>query len=52
MVYKGYILGTTPPPRMPVTTRMIPFLVGNPYEPSIVAVTGWGVDSSKVIPSL
>jgi len=25
-------LGTTPPPRMPVTTRIIPFLVGNPYK--------------------
>ena len=26
-------LGTNPPPRMPVTTRIIPFLVGNPYKP-------------------
>ena len=22
----------------------IPFLVGNPYKPSFVTVTGWGVD--------
>ena len=27
-----------------VTTRIIPFLVGNPYKPSFVTVTGWGVD--------
>ena len=26
------------------TTRIIPFLVGNPYKPSFVTVTGWGVD--------
>ena len=25
-------------------TRIIPFLVGNPYKPSLVTVTGWGVD--------
>ena len=38
-----------PPPRMPVTTRIIPFLVGNPYKPSFVTVTGWGVDQSYII---
>ena len=26
-----------------VTTRIITFLVGNPYKPSFVTVTGWGV---------
>ncbi len=36
-----------PPPRMPVTTRFFPFLVGNPYKPSFVTVTGWGVDRRK-----
>ena len=36
-------IGTTPHP-VTVTTRMIPFLVGNPYKPSFVTVTGWGVD--------
>ena len=25
-----------------VTTRIITFLVGNPYKPSFVTVTGWG----------
>ena len=37
-----------PPPRMPVTTRIIPFLVGNPYKPSFVTVTGWGVDRNYI----
>ena len=27
-----------------VTTRIIAFLVGNPYKPSFATVTGWGVD--------
>ena len=31
-----------PPPRMPVTTRIIPFLVVNPYKLSFATVTGWG----------
>ena len=38
-------LGTTPHP-VTVTTRIITFLVGNPYKPSFVTVTGWGVDLS------
>ena len=29
-----------PPPRMPVTTRIITFLVGNPHKPSFPTVTG------------
>jgi len=36
-----------PPPRIPVTTRIITFLVilvGNPYKPSLSTVTGWGLD--------
>ena len=33
-----------PPPPVTVTTRNIPVLVGNPYKPSFVTVTGWGVD--------
>ena len=36
-------LRSTPHP-VTVTTRIIPFLVGNPYKPSFVTVTGWGVD--------
>ena len=39
----GTYLGTTPHP-VTVTTRIIPFLIGNPYKPSFVTVTGWGVD--------
>ena len=39
----GVFLGTTTPPRW-VTTRIIPFLVGNPYKASFVTVTGWRVD--------
>jgi len=37
-------LGTTPPHPVTVTTKNIPVLVGNPYKPSFVTVTGWGVD--------
>ena len=40
--------GTTPHP-VTVTTRIISFLVGNPYKPSFVTVTGWGVDRTEVI---
>ena len=29
---------------MPVTTRIVTFSIGNPYKPSFVTVTGWGVD--------
>ena len=39
------LLGITwvvPPPRMPVTTRIITFLVGDPYKPSFATVTGRG----------
>ena len=38
-----------PPPRMPVTIRIIPFLIGNPYNPSFVTVTGWGVDPKDTL---
>ena len=33
-----------PPTQKTITTRIIPFLVGNPYKPSLETVTGWGVD--------
>ena len=36
-------LRSTPHP-VTVTTRIITFLVGNPYKPSFATVTGWGVD--------
>ena len=39
----GISIGTTPHP-VTVTTRIITFLVGNPYKPSFATVTGWGVD--------
>jgi len=31
-----------PTPRMPVTTRIIPFLMGNPYKTLFVTVTWFG----------
>ena len=34
---------STPHP-LTVTTRIITFLVGNPYKPLFATVTGWGVD--------
>ena len=37
-----------PPPRIPVTTRIIIFLVGDPYKPSFATVTGRG-DNPKYI---
>ncbi len=36
---------STPHP-VTVTTRIVTFLVGNPYKPSFATVTGWGVDPS------
>ena len=36
-------LGVAPLP-VRVTTRIITFLVGNPYKASFATVTGWGVD--------
>ena len=33
-----------PPPRMPVTSRIITCLLGNPYKPLFTTVTGWRVD--------
>ena len=37
-----YIPWVVPPPRMPVTTRIITFLVGDSYKPSFATVTGRG----------
>ena len=37
---------TTPHP-VTVTTRIITFLVGNPYKPSFATATGRGVDLTK-----
>ena len=39
--YRCIYIGTTPHP-VRVTTRTITFLVGDPYKPSFVTVTGWG----------
>ena len=44
----GQYLGSTPHP-VTITTRIIQFLVGNPYKPSFVTVTGRGVDPSNTI---
>ena len=41
-----YVGSTTHP--VTVTTRIITFLVGNPYKPSFVTVTGRGVDQIHV----
>ena len=41
-------LRSTPHP-VTVTTRIITFLVGNPYKPSFATVTGWGVDPTYII---
>ena len=41
--FKNPQFRSTPHP-LTVTTRIITFLVGNPYKPSFATVTGWGVD--------
>ena len=43
----GAYLGLSPLP-VTVTTRIITFLIGNPYKPSFVTVTGWGVDRKHI----
>ena len=45
----GLYIGTTPHP-VTVTTRttLLHFLIGNPYKPSFVTVTGWGVDLTYI----
>ena len=43
LFYYLIYLRSTPHP-VTVTTRIITFLVGNPYKPSFATVTGWGVD--------
>ena len=43
MEHLGVYFRSTPHP-ITVTTRIITFLVGNPYKPSFATVTGWGVD--------
>ena len=40
--------GNTPHP-VTVIARIIPFVVGNPYKPSFVTVTGRGVDQRYII---
>ena len=43
-----YIIGWNYPHPVTVTTRIITFLVGNPYKPSFATVTGWGVDPKYI----
>ena len=47
-----YIYIRSTPHPVTVTTRIITFLVRNPYKPSFATVTGWGVDPiySIIIP--
>ena len=40
--YTSGIILLWPPPRMPVTTRIMTCLIGNPYKPSFATVTGRG----------
>ena len=47
-MYTVLYLRSTPHP-VTVTTRIITFLVGNPYKPSFATVTGWGVDPNYII---
>ena len=42
---------STPHP-VTVTSRIITFLVGNPYKPPFATVTGWGVDLRNTVVSL
>ena len=48
VIYCIYIRSTPHP--VTVTTRIITYLVGNPYKPSFatVTVTGWGVDPTHI----
>ena len=39
-----YVYFRSTPHPVTVTTRIITYLVGNPYKPSFATVTGWGVD--------
>ena len=47
-VSKNMLSRSTPHP-VTVTTRIITFLVGNPYKPSFATVTGWGVDPKNTV---
>ena len=40
----GWIYLRSTPHPVTVTTRIVTFLVGNPYKPSFATVAGWGVD--------
>ena len=48
-VWYIYIYIRSTPHPVIVTTRIITFLVGNPYKPSFATVTGWGVDPIYII---
>ena len=47
-IYICIYIRSTPHP-VTVTTRIITFLVGNPYKPSFATVTGWGVDPIYIL---
>ena len=44
IIILSIILFRSTPHPVTVTTRIITFLVGNPYKPSFATVTGWGGD--------
>ena len=46
--FEDVYLRSTPHP-VTVTTRIITYLVGNPYKPSFATVTGWGVDPMYIL---
>ena len=46
-IWNTVYIRSTPHP-VTVTTRIIAFLVGNPYKPSFATVTGWGVESMYI----
>ena len=48
-IYSIYTYFRSTPRPVTVTTRIITYLVGNPYKPSFATVTGWGVDPTHTV---
>ena len=48
-IYVTYIYFGLSPLPVRVTTRIITFLVGNPYKPLFATITGWGVDPTYTV---
>ena len=47
--HSTYLYTRSTPHPVTVTTRIITYLVGNPYKPSFATVTGWGVDPTSTL---